>query len=224
MSDFGDIRSAVHNNDLRALIEASYRKRRYALQELHERYIQDMLPEYEHEVWVWARAMVDHLLEHTNVPHVMVRAFAATWAEWMRAGAVGHMLIDLKGSHTSITAKWYPGGYDHLEELEDKVHVLRQEPIRYDLMDNLHSLGVHNSGFTKQDKRWMPRWKVDYKSVCTKAGVIRDERGQITKVICHNTYAQVFSTRTKRIASCRVCKAMWRIETGELEPLNFLGR
>lgn len=103
MSDFGDVRSAAHARDLRALIEASYRKRRYVLHEMHERYIADILPEYEHEVWVWARAMVERLMEVTNVPLEMVRGFAATWAEWMLAGAVGHMAVSLQADYLSIT-------------------------------------------------------------------------------------------------------------------------
>lgn len=95
MIDFGELRVAAHAKDLRQLIELSYRKRRYTLDELSLGYINDILPEYEREIFMWAICMVDTIMERTSAPHVMVRAFASTWAEWMRAGAVGIMPVRL---------------------------------------------------------------------------------------------------------------------------------
>lgn len=145
MSDFGELREACHRRDLRALIEAAYRKRRYVLHEPHERYIRDVLPEYEHEVWVWARAMVDHLLEHTNVPHVMTRAFAATWAEWMCAGAVGYMPIRLWANNTDVVL------YKMARSGADK------------WVPNHHVYIVgHNAIRANQDKNWRAVWLNEY--------------------------------------------------------------
>lgn len=104
--DFGALRSALHARDMRALIEASYRKRRYVLYELHERYISDNMPEHEHEVYRWACAMVDHLLERSSVPHVMIRAFAATWAESVLGGH--QMPVRLSGSRGGYVYTGHP--------------------------------------------------------------------------------------------------------------------
>lgn len=143
MSDFGDVRSAVHASDMRALIEASYRKRRYVLHEMHERYISDTMPEYEHEVYRWACAMVNHLLEVTNVPHVMTRAFASTWAEWMLAGAVGYMPIRLWANNTDVTFRM----------------LLWDDHVGW---RSAHLLHISNPTQMKRDKSWRAVWLNEY--------------------------------------------------------------
>lgn len=52
--------------------------------------------------------------------------------------------------------------------------------------------------------------------------VTRDKQGRITEVVCHGR-AQIISSATKRIAVCRACGTMWRIETGEAIEFSFLG-
>ena len=114
MGDFGDVRSACHARDLRALIEVAYVNGRYTLRDVGTSYVQAVLPEYEHEVWVWARAMVERLLGVTNVPLEMVRGFAATWAEWMLAGADGGMPVYIDGlDQNSSYYKGVCGAYYH---------------------------------------------------------------------------------------------------------------
>lgn len=99
MTDFGELRSAAHALDLRSIIEASYRKRRYRLTPDERHYIDAALPEYEREVLRWAYVLADTILERTSAPYAMVYDFAARWAEWMQSGAPGVMPWVLK--HTS---------------------------------------------------------------------------------------------------------------------------
>lgn len=107
MTTFGDVRSAVHARDLRALIEVVYADGQYALDGDTACYVQAVLPEYEHEVWVWSRAMVERLLEVTNVPLEMVRGFAATWAEWMLDGSVDEQPIYLSAGAGTLRSYGY---------------------------------------------------------------------------------------------------------------------
>lgn len=91
MTNFGELRSAAHARDLRRIIEASYRKRRYRLTPDERHYIDAVLPEYEREVLRWAYVIADTILERTSAPYAMVYDFAARWAEWMQSGAPGVM-------------------------------------------------------------------------------------------------------------------------------------
>lgn len=52
--------------------------------------------------------------------------------------------------------------------------------------------------------------------------VIRDRQGKIIEVVCHGR-AQIISNAHKRVAVCRECKAMWRIETGVMVEINPYG-
>lgn len=159
MIEFGDVRSAVHARDLRALLEVAYRKRRRLLNGMHTDYIKGTLPEYEHEVWIWTLALVDHLLDVTNVPHALVRGFAATWAEWMLAGAQGHMSVKLKARHgTEIRMRWCPDYFSEKYEYGPKGYVKREGPvIRYSRMRDLHGLDI-DGHMLKTMKGWRVEW------------------------------------------------------------------
>jgi len=141
MSDFGDVRSACHARDLRALIEVAYVNGRYTLGDVGTSYVQAVLPEYEHEVWVWARAMVERLLEVTNVPLEMVRGFAATWAEWMLAGATGHMSVSLHADYHCITSAGF---------------LMHEFSMPYNLDPKFGSYALPDAG------AWRVRWRQDF--------------------------------------------------------------
>ena len=141
MSDFGDVRSACHARDLRALIEVAYINGRYTLGDVGTSYVQAALPEYEHEVWVWTRAMVERLLEVTNVPLEMVRGFAATWAEWMLGGSVDEQPIYLSAGAGTIRSYGYISLATH-DYGGDPPRWHTQHELSVDIRNNPISWGV----------------------------------------------------------------------------------
>lgn len=159
MTDFGELRSAAHARDLRSIIEASYRKRRYRLTPDERHYIDAVLPEYEREVLRWAYVLVEHLLDVTNVRHELLRGFAATWAEWMIAGARGHMPVKLKARHgTEVRMRWCPDYFSETYEYGPRGYVKREGPvIRYSRMSDLHGLDI-DGHMLKTMKGWRVEW------------------------------------------------------------------